>query len=48
MRRNDQVRREQQAQQQWAHQNMAQYEQGRSGWVRSVRACLTGRGYSVD
>ena len=48
MRRNDQVRQEQYAQQQWAQQNVAQYEQHRSDWVRAVKACLTGRGYTVQ
>lgn len=48
MRRNNQVRQEQYAHQQWASQNVAQYEQNRSNWVRSVRACLTGRGYTVE
>jgi hypothetical protein len=48
MRRNNQVRQDQQAQQQWAYQSVAQYEQNRSNWVRSVRACLTGRGYTVE
>jgi Glycine zipper len=48
MRRNDQVRQEQNAHQQWAQQNVAQYEQNRSGWVRGVKACLTGRGYTVQ
>ena len=48
MRRNDQVRQEQYAHQQWAQQNVAQYEQSRSQWVRAVKACLTGRGYTVQ
>lgn len=48
MRRNDQVRQEQYAQQQWAHQNVAQYEQQRSNWLRAVKACLTGRGYTIQ
>jgi hypothetical protein len=48
MRRNDQVRQEQNAHQQWAQQNVAQYEQNRSSWVRGVKACLTGRGYTVQ
>lgn len=48
MRRNNQVRQEQSAHQQWAQQNVAQYEQRRSGWVRAVKACLTGRGYTVQ
>ena len=48
MRRNDQVRQEQYAQQEWARQNNAQYEQKRSEWIRGVKACLTGRGYTVQ
>jgi hypothetical protein len=48
VRRNDQVRQEEYANQQWAQQNVAQYEQNRSGWVRGVKACLTGRGYTVQ
>ncbi len=48
MRRNDQVRQEQYAHQQWAQQNIAQHEQNRSSWVRAVKACLTGRGYTVQ
>jgi predicted lipid-binding transport protein (Tim44 family) len=48
MRRNDQTRQEQYAQQQWAQQNVAQYEQHRSEWLRAVKACLTGRGYTVQ
>ena len=48
VRRNDQVRQDQYSHQQWAQQNMAQYEQNRSNWVRAVKACLTGRGYTVQ
>jgi hypothetical protein len=48
MRRNDQVRQEQYGNQQWAQQNSAQYEQNRSSWIRAVKACLTGRGYTVQ
>jgi hypothetical protein len=48
MRRNDQVRQEQYANQQWAQQNIAQQGQNRSSWVRAVKACLTGRGYTVQ
>ena len=48
MRRNDQVRQDNYAQQQWAQQNVAQYEQKRSDWVRAVKACLTGRAYTVQ
>jgi len=48
MRRNNQVRDEQSAHQQWAQQNVAQYEQQRANWVRGVKACLMGRGYTVQ
>ena len=48
VRRNDQIRQEESAHQQWAQQNVAQYEQNRSSWVRAVKACLTGRGYTVQ
>jgi YMGG-like Gly-zipper len=48
MRRNDQVRQEQYAHQQWAQQSVAEYEQSRAKWVRGVRACLTARGYTVE
>lgn len=48
MRRNNQIRQEDYSHQQWAQQNVAQYEQKRAGWVRAVRACLTGRGYTVQ
>jgi hypothetical protein len=48
MRRNNQVRQEQYAHQQWSAQNVAQYEQNRSSWVRAVKACLTGRAYTVQ
>ena len=48
VRRNDQIRQEEHANQQWAQQNVAQYEQNRSSWVRAVKACVTGRGYTVQ
>jgi len=48
MRRNDQRREERFAHQQWGQQNAAQYEQGRSTWMRALSACLTGRGYTVQ
>ena len=48
MSRNNQLRQEQNAHRQWAQQNAAQYEQSRSQWVRAVKACLTGRGYTVE
>lgn len=48
VRRNNQVRDEQYVHQQWAQQNVSQFEQNRAGWVRGVKACLTGRGYTVQ
>ena len=48
MRRNDQVREERYAHDQWASENTALYEQKRSNWTRAVNACLTGRGYTVQ
>ncbi len=48
MRRNDQARQEQYTHEQWAQQNIGQYEQNRSAWVRGVKACLSGRGYTVQ
>jgi hypothetical protein len=48
VRRNDQVRQNEFAQQQWAQQNVAHHEQNRSAWMRAVQACLTGRGYTVN
>ena len=47
VRRNDQVRQNEFAQQQWTQQNIAHHEQNRSAWLRAVQACLTGRGYTV-
>jgi hypothetical protein len=48
VRRNDQVRQGQFAQEQWAQQNVAHHEQNRSAWMRGVAACLQGRGYTVN
>jgi hypothetical protein len=47
MRRRDQVAREEQAQDQWANQQAANYQQGRSTYNRAYSACLDGRGYTV-
>jgi hypothetical protein len=47
MRRNDQVRRQQQAEQQWANEQTANYTRRRSEYNRAYGACLEGRGYSV-
>jgi len=48
MRRNDQRRQEEYAHNQWANQNVAQYEQKRSTWTRALNACLSGRNYTVQ
>ncbi len=47
MRRRDQRNREQQAQQNWAAQETARYEQGRNTYDRAQAACLGARGYTV-
>ncbi len=47
MRRRDQRRREQQAQQNWAAQESARYDQGRNTYDRAQAACLGARGYTV-
>ena len=48
MRRSDQVRREQQAQNQWAQQQAAEQAQARDRFNRAWKACLTGKGYTVN
>ena len=47
MRRRDQVAREEQKQDQWAQEQTANYQQGRSNYNRAYSACLDGRGYTV-
>ena len=47
MRRHDQVSRQQQAEQQWANEQAANYTRRRSEYNRAYGACLEGRGYSV-
>jgi hypothetical protein len=47
MRRNDQVRREQHREDQWAQQQASQYKQRRSAYNRAYAACLEGKGYTV-
>ena len=47
MRRQDQARSQDAANQQWAQQQAAEYQQKRAGYVRAYTACLEGRGYSV-
>ena len=48
MRRRDQVASENQAQQQWAQQENAQYAQGRNEHNRAFSACMQGRNYTVN
>jgi hypothetical protein len=48
MRRRDQQRQQQQSQQQWEQQQAAQYTQARDSYNRAYRACLEGRGYTVN
>jgi len=48
MRRSDQVRREQEAERQWAQQQAAQQSQDRDRFNRAFRACLQGKGYTVN
>lgn len=47
MRRNSQVKEEQQKQNDWEKQQVNQYAQGRSNYNRAYAACMEGRGYSV-
>ena len=47
MRKNDQVRREKQAQDQWAQEQTAQYTSKRNEYNRAYGACLEGKGYTV-
>ena len=47
MRRRNQVKREEQTQQQWEQQQVAQYTQNRNEYNRAYAACLEGRGYTV-
>jgi hypothetical protein len=47
MRRRDQARREEQAQEQWAANQSANYERHRSDYNRAFGVCMEGRGYTV-
>ncbi len=47
MRRHDQRKSEKRAQKNWAAQENASYEQGRSAYDRAQAACLESRGYTV-
>lgn len=48
MRRQDQVRSNNQAQEQWAQEQTASYNQRRGQWESAYKTCLTGRGYTVS
>lgn len=48
MRRSDQVRSEEQAQQQWAQQQASQHAAHRDQFNRAFKACLEGKGYTVN
>ena len=48
MRARHQQEQSQQAQQQWADQQASQYMQKRDYYNRAYKACLTGRGYTVN
>lgn len=47
MRRRDHAMREEQAQNQWANQQAANYQQHRANYNRAFGACMEGRGYTV-
>jgi len=47
MRRRDQQRRQAYAEQQWAEEQAAAYNQNRNSYNRAFGACLEGRGYTV-
>jgi hypothetical protein len=47
-RRRHQAAEQEAAQQQWADQQVANYQQQRSSWERAAKACLTGRGYTIQ
>jgi hypothetical protein len=47
MRRNDQRRREEQAQNDWEQDQVAQYTRARNDYNRAYAACLEGRNYTV-
>ncbi len=46
-RRSSQKKRDEQRQQQWEQEQVANYRAGRNAYNRSYAACLEGRGYSV-
>jgi hypothetical protein len=48
MRRREQMMQEQQAQEQWAEQQAAHLTQERNLYNRNFKACMEGRGYTLD
>lgn len=48
VRRHDQVKQNQEAQQGWANQQAASYGQRRGQWESAYKTCLGGRGYTVS
>lgn len=48
MRRSDQVRREDNAQRQWAQEQAGQQSQNRARFNRAYQTCLEGKGYTVN
>jgi hypothetical protein len=48
MRRSDQLRQEQHAQDQWARQQGAQLSEDRNRFNRAFQACMQGKGYTVN
>jgi hypothetical protein len=48
VRRRDQVQSNEEAQQNWADQQAASYDQRRGRWESAYKTCLTGRGYTVS
>jgi hypothetical protein len=47
-RRRSQAREQQQAEQQWEQQQVANYNNQRAAYDRATKACLTGRGYTIQ
>jgi len=47
MRRRDQAKQQEQAENQWAQEQASQYEHNRSNYNRGYAACLEARGYTV-
>jgi uncharacterized protein YcfJ len=43
----NQNNRNQEARQDWEHQQVSQYQQGRNDFNRAFTACMSGRGYTI-